>query len=80
MLVTHGRDDFTVSFRSGEYSAFYWAAVDGCDTAHAHATGYAQCYAYDGCTKPVAFCDVPNLGHWIWSEGATASVQFFQKL
>lgn len=81
-LVTHGRDDFSVSFKSGVYSALYWATINGCDPRHARVTAYPQCYAYDGCApgKPVVFCDIPNLGHWVWSEGAVASVRFFQRL
>lgn len=81
-LVTHGRDDFTVGFNSGVYSAFYWAGVNGCDVKHARITEYPQCYAYEGCAtgKPAVFCDIPNLGHWVWSEGAVASVRFFQRL
>ncbi len=81
-LATHGREDYAVSFKSGVYSAFYWAGVNGCDVRHASATEYSQCYAYDACApgKPVVFCDIPNLGHWVWSEGAAASVRFFQRL
>lgn len=81
-LVTHGREDYAVSFKSGVYSAFYWARVNGCDVKHANATGYPQCYSYAACEpgKPVVFCDIPNLGHWVWSEGAVASARFFQQL
>lgn len=82
MLAAHGRDDMAVSFRSGEYSARYWASVNGCNGQQAQPTGYPQCYAYAQCPadKPAVFCDIPNLGHWIWSEGAQASVRFFQRL
>lgn len=81
-LVTHGRDDLSVGFKSGLYSAYYWAGVNGCDVKHAHATAYSQCYAYAECApgKPALFCDIPGLGHWVWSEGAVASVRFFQRL
>ena len=81
-LVAHGREDYSVSFKSGVYSAFYWAGVNGCDVKHASSTGYPQCYSYDACGpgKPVVFCDIPKLGHWVWSEGAIASVQFFRTL
>ncbi len=79
MMAAHGREDFSVSFRSGEYSTKYWAGVNGCDVTRAEPTGYAQCYAYAGCEKPAVFCDIPGLGHWIWNEGAHASVRFFQR-
>lgn len=81
-LVTHGREDFSVGFQSGLYSAFYWGQVNGCDVRNAAPTGYPECYAYERCEpgKPVVFCDIPGLGHWVWSEGAAASVRFFQRL
>jgi len=81
-LVTHGRDDLSVGFKSGLYSAYYWAGVNGCDVKQANATGYSQCWSYAGCEagKPAVFCDISGLGHWIWSEGAVASVRFFQRL
>ena len=79
MMAAHEREDLSVSFRSGEYSAKYWEGVNGCDISRAEPTGYAQCYAYAGCSKPAVFCDIPGLGHWIWNEGAPASVRFFQR-
>lgn len=82
MMAAHGRDDFAVGFKSGVYSALYWAQVNECNVHEAAATGYPQCYAYKDCApgKPAVFCDIPGLGHWVWSEGAMASVRFFQGL
>jgi polyhydroxybutyrate depolymerase len=47
----------------------YWQRVNGCQTTST-ATAPAPCVAYDGCTAglPEIYCEVPGLGHQIWSD------------
>lgn len=79
-IALHGRLDFGVTFDSGRFSAEYWAYVNGCTTTEVEPTGYDECIAYRGCPagKAVAFCDIADLGHWVWDRGAEASWTFFQ--
>ncbi len=79
MMALHGTKDFGVSVESGRFSAQYWAYVNGCDLITQETTAYPECVTYAGCPKksPVAYCEIPELGHWVWSESAEASFAFF---
>jgi polyhydroxybutyrate depolymerase len=79
MLALHGRRDLGVTFDSGRFSAEYWAYVNGCRETEVEPTSYDECKAYRGCSpgKPVALCDVPSLGHWVWDRAAEATWTFF---
>jgi polyhydroxybutyrate depolymerase len=79
MMALHGLRDFGVDVSSGRFSAAYWAYVNGCDEAAMETTGYTECTAYRGCPagKPVVYCEIPSLGHWVWDEAATVSWSFF---
>jgi len=81
-LALHGDRDFSVGMDSGRYSAEYWAYVNGCKEDEVETTGYGECTVYRGCPagKPVGWCPVSGLGHWVWSESAAASWSFFQQL
>ena len=81
-LVMHGTLDFGVTLSSGKFDAAYWAYINQCDTRTWETTGYEECRAYRGCDRgaPVAFCEIPPLGHWVWSSGAEASWSFFRAL
>lgn len=81
-IALHGRRDFGVSFDSGKFTAMYWAYVNGCNEGEVETTGYPECHAYTGCNpgRPVVFCDIASLGHWVWDRGAVASWTFFGKL
>lgn len=79
-LALHGDRDFSVGLDSGRYSAEYWAYVNGCSETEVETTGYKECTVYRGCKKPVGWCPIPGLGHWVWTEAAAASWSFFQKL
>jgi polyhydroxybutyrate depolymerase len=78
-MALHGRRDFGVTIDSGRFSAEYWAYVNGCAVEAMETTGYPECRAYRGCPagKAVVFCDVPELGHWVWDRAAEASWTFF---
>lgn len=77
----HGLADPVVDYPGGEFSATYWAYVNGCGPTRAPTTP-ALCEAYPGCAagKPVVFCSIPAFGHGIWVNAATASWDFFQSL
>lgn len=77
----HGTQDFGVGIDSGAFAAQYWAHVNGCNTSEMETTGYPQCTAYRNCPKdrPVVFCKVEGLGHWVWDHAAEASWTFFQR-
>lgn len=82
MIALHGQRDFEVTLDSGRFSASYWAYVNGCNTAEMETTGYKECTAYRGCKggKPVAWCDLPGLDHWVWDRAAEASWTFFERV
>ena len=71
-MILHGDADTTVTPDSGDFSAVYWAALNGCAETRA-ATTPTPCLKYDGCPtdKPVLWCLIPNLGHSVWDKGAT---------
>lgn len=81
MMALHGERDMGVTLDSGRFSAEYWAYVNGCRTDEMETTGYDECHAYRGCApgKPVVFCPIPGLGHWIWDRGAEATWTFFER-
>ncbi len=81
-LALHGERDGSVTLDSGRFSAEYWAYVNGCKADEMEPTGYPECRAYRGCAegKPVAFCSIGPLGHWLWEEAATATWTFFQRV
>jgi len=78
-IALHGEHDFSVTLDSGRFSAAYWAYVNGCNVQEMETTGYKECTAYRGCGagKPVAWCDIPDLDHWVWDRAAEASWTFF---
>jgi polyhydroxybutyrate depolymerase len=82
MMALHGTTDFGVSLESGRFSAHYWAYVNGCDLVKQETTAYPECVTYAGCPKksPVAYCEVPGLGHWVWNQSAEASFAFFGEI
>lgn len=81
-LAMHGSQDFSVMTSSGRFSAQYWAYVAGCSDSEMETTGYAECNAYRKCQpgKPVVWCEIDGLGHWVWNRSAEASWTFFKRL
>lgn len=82
VFVIHGTADSEVSFASGDFTAGYWAYVDGCETTRSTPFAPAPCVAHDACPpgKPVVFCAVPDLGHTVWTNAGAAAWQFFRGL
>lgn len=80
-IALHGARDLGVTLDSGRFSAEYWAYVNRCNTDEWEPTGYPECRAYRGCPagKAVAFCEISDLGHWVWDRAAEASWTFFQR-
>jgi polyhydroxybutyrate depolymerase len=81
VMVVHGTADPVVTYDSGEFTAEYWAYVNGCATTRG-ATAPAPCLRQEGCPsdRPVVFCPIANLEHAIWAQAANATWQFFQRL
>lgn len=83
-MIVHGTDDSVVMPVSGDFSAQYWAYVNGCDDRAETriATTPAPCLAHATCPpgKPVLYCPIPNIGHGIWSQSAREAWAFFQEL
>jgi polyhydroxybutyrate depolymerase len=78
-IAFHGTNDPVVGFGGGEFSATYWAYVNGCGPTRA-ATAPSPCEAYPACSsgKPAVFCPIPSIGHGIWAQAAQTSWDFFQ--
>jgi polyhydroxybutyrate depolymerase len=81
-IALHGARDHGVTLDSGRFSAEYWAYVNGCNVEEWETTGYRECRAFRGCPpgKAVAWCEIGDLGHWVWDRGAEASWTFFQRV
>lgn len=80
-IALHGRRDFGVTLDSGRFSAEYWASVNGCNVAEMETTAYDECKAYRGCPagKNVVWCEIPDLGHWVWDRAVETSWTFFER-
>lgn len=80
-LVMHGSDDYVVGTGSGTYDARYWAHVNGCDDSESTRTPTtpSPCVQHAGCPsdKRVVYCEIPGIGHGIWSESAKTTWAFF---
>ncbi len=77
----HGLDDGVVGYPGGEFSATYWAYVNGCGGTR-QGTTPAPCESHPNCTsgKPVTWCPIPAIGHGIWADAAKTSWDFFKGL
>jgi polyhydroxybutyrate depolymerase len=74
-LVLHGTSDGAVALTEGQSSRNHWRRVNGCSSSNAPQAP-SPCVAYGSCTKPVLYCEIPGLGHTIWSQGASATWAF----
>jgi poly(3-hydroxybutyrate) depolymerase len=77
--LTHGTDDDSVSFASGEKSRDFWVQANHCTTTTMPGTP-AQCQVYQGCDAgyPVIWCPhTADGGHQHPSFGREAVRQFF---
>lgn len=83
-MIVHGTDDRVVLPESGDFSAQYWAYVNGCDDRSDTrvATSPPPCLAHVACPadKPVHYCPIPNIGHGMWSESAKEAWAFLSGL
>lgn len=79
VMVIHGTADTTVVPESGEYTANYWAYVNGCGTDRSPTTP-APCEKQASCPsdRPVVYCPITNLGHAFWNDARNATWQFFR--
>jgi polyhydroxybutyrate depolymerase len=79
-IAIHGASDGTVDVGSGDYSASYWAYVNGCSSAR-EATTPSPCEAHKGCptSAPVVWCKVPG-GHGISANSRQTITNFFSGL
>jgi polyhydroxybutyrate depolymerase len=82
VLVIHGTADREVTYDSGEFTANYWAFVDGCQSTRSTAVAPSPCVLHDACPpgKPVVLCPISDLGHTLWPMAATAAWKFFSGL
>ncbi len=81
IMAIHGTSDNTVVVGSGEYSATYWAAVNGCKGARSAApAAYSPCELHDDCPagKEAYFCPVAGGDHGIWNGSAALGWKFLQ--
>lgn len=77
--LTHGTDDTSVSFASGEKSRDFWVAANHCTSTTVTGTP-AQCQNYQGCDAgyPVIWCPhTADGGHQHPSFGRVAVREFF---
>lgn len=79
VLVVHGTADTAVTFDSGDFTAKYWAFVNGCKSTRSTHAPPPPCLLHDECPagKAVVFCPIENLGHAVWTDAAKAAWQFF---
>jgi polyhydroxybutyrate depolymerase len=79
VMVVHGTADADVSFESGDFTASYWAFINGCETTRSTPAATPPCLRQDACPpgKPVVFCPIADLGHAYWSSAAKVAWQFF---
>ena len=79
VLVVHGTADRTVTFDSGDFTAKYWAFINGCQSTRSPYT--PPCLVHDQCPagRPVVFCPIDNLDHAVWTDAGKTAWQFFSR-
>jgi polyhydroxybutyrate depolymerase len=80
-LIGHGQSDGNVLLKDGVSSRDHWQRVNGCAAA-TQPWGPSPCVTYDGCAagRPLVYCEIPGLGHAVWSSGAAATWKFLSSL
>ena len=78
-FIVHGKADTTVTPDSGEFDDAYWSYVNGCTTTST-ATTPTPCISSDGCPagEAVVYCEIPGMGHAVWSGTAAGAWAFFK--
>jgi polyhydroxybutyrate depolymerase len=83
-FIVHGNTDDTVDVESGNFDAQYWSHINGCndDRDARLAATPSPCKKAPSCPAgmDVYYCEIPNMGHSVWSDGAKASWAFFKTL
>ncbi len=82
-LIIHGSADDTVDISEGDKSLDYWGGVNGCakvTPTSGSAYGTSPCLLEASCASPVVWCEIPGMGHTIWSDAPTAIWNFFSSL
>ena len=78
-LVVHGSSDGTVPPTEGQKSLDHWSYANRC-SAGTTSTLVSPCLALQGCFQPVAACNIPGLGHGLWSQAGRVTWTFFDGL
>lgn len=80
-LVIHGLADGTVAPSEGAASLAYWRSADKCAAGNGTSWAPSPCLAL-GCAAghPVVHCEIPGLGHTVWTGAAQATWKFFAQL
>jgi polyhydroxybutyrate depolymerase len=78
-LVVHGASDGTVAPGEGQKSLDHWSYANRCATRSV-ASWVPPCVALQGCFQPVGLCQIPNLGHGLWSNAGKVTWTFFETL
>ncbi|MCK6534484.1 MAG: hypothetical protein L6Q84_16035 [Polyangiaceae bacterium] len=63
-MITHGKSDGTVPLADGVKTRDYWLKQNGCKSTTKPHPADPSCVAYDGCTKPVVWCEFAG-GHTV---------------
>lgn len=81
-LIVHGTADTEVELSKGQASRDHWTKVNGCRPGGLEIFDPAPCRSQLNCAqdRPVVWCEIPDLGHTIWSEGPRATWNFFSSL
>lgn len=81
-LVSHGADDAEVPLSEGQGSRDHWSRVNSCRAGGLEVFEPAPCIKLLNCAtdRPVVYCEVPSIGHGLWSEAPRATWSFFDSL
>lgn len=81
-LIVHGTADTEVPLSEGQASRDHWDEVNGCRPGGLEVFDPAPCRNQLNCAhdRPVVYCEIPDLGHAVWSEGPKATWNFFNQL
>jgi polyhydroxybutyrate depolymerase len=78
-LQIQGAADGTVSPDEGHKARDYWRGANACSTATSPYDP-SPCVSYGDCERPEVYCEIPGMGHQIWSEAAKTAWSFFASL
>ncbi|MBX3227494.1 MAG: hypothetical protein KIT84_14155 [Labilithrix sp.] len=81
-IITHGADDTEVELKEGQATRDHWGRVNSCRTGGLEGFDPAPCIQLLNCAsdRPVVYCEVPGIGHDLWSLAPRATWSFFDSL